>query len=310
MNAVIVASAAPNRLTIAPVADPTPAPSDVLVRVKALSLNRGEVRRAQQAPDGSRIGWDVAGIVERAAADGSGPPAGSRVVGLVSKADGWAEITVVPALACAVIPDAVSFEIAATLPVAGLTALMTLERGGALVGRRVLVTGASGGVGHLALQIARAAGASTVALVHREARRESVASLADAVVVGDDASVAKDHGPFDVILESVGGTTFASALLLLAPGGMLVTFGASAERSGTMNIGAFYLVGGASIYGFILFHEVERTPAGEGLRRLLDLVRAGTLVPRIDATYAWDDIGEAVRFFWERNAAGKVVVTR
>src|SRR6202008_775002 len=97
-------------------------------------------------PSGRTVGWDIAGVVERAAADGSGPPEGARVVGLVWTG-GWSERAAVPTRQLAELPDAVSFEQAATLPVAGLTALHALQIGGFCLGKRVLVIGASGGVG-------------------------------------------------------------------------------------------------------------------------------------------------------------------
>src|SRR5258708_18682222 len=158
MRAVVIEPAAPGQLAIRDVGAPVPAPSEALVRVAAISLNRGEVRGAARANAGDRIGWDFAGTVERAAADGSGPPAGSRVVGLL-ESEAWAEQVAVETRALAQLPDAVSFEQAATLPIAGLTALYTLEIGGPLLGRKGLVTGASGGGGGLACQLARPGGA-------------------------------------------------------------------------------------------------------------------------------------------------------
>jgi NADPH:quinone reductase len=101
------------------------------VRVEAISLNRGEVRRAGMAEAGWRPGWDLAGTIEQPAADGSGLPAGARVVGLLPSAS-WAETVAVPTDALAALPDAVCFAQAATLPVAGLTALYALEQGGNL----------------------------------------------------------------------------------------------------------------------------------------------------------------------------------
>src|SRR6202011_1485728 len=133
-----------------------------------------------------------------------------------------------------------------------------------------------------ALQLARLAGARAVALVHRPEKREAVMPYADAVFVGADASAAHEAGPYDVILESVGGEVFASALKLLAEDGLLVTFGTSAERASTIEVAPFYAHGGLSIYGFIIFHELDREPAGSGLARLVTLVAAGKLDVRID----------------------------
>ena len=146
IKAVVVDPGAPNRLALADVEEPSPTPSEALVRVAAVSLNRGEVRRAESSEPGFRPGWDLAGTVERAAADGSGPPEGSRVVGFLPSG-AWAELACVPTDSVAALPEGVSFEEASTLPVAGLTALYALEEGGNLLGRSVLVTGASGGAG-------------------------------------------------------------------------------------------------------------------------------------------------------------------
>jgi NADPH:quinone reductase-like Zn-dependent oxidoreductase len=159
-RAVVVDPEAPGRLVIRPVADPVPDRGEAVVRVRALSLNRGEVRRAGMAAAGWRPGWDLAGEVERAAADGTGPAVGARVVGLLNEG-AWAERVVVPSHALAELPGKVTYSQAATFPVAGLTALHALARGGLALGRRVLVTGATGGVGDFAVQLARLAGGAT-----------------------------------------------------------------------------------------------------------------------------------------------------
>jgi NADPH:quinone reductase-like Zn-dependent oxidoreductase len=308
MNAVVVDRAAPGGLRLHHVSDPEPLPFEAIVKVAAISLNLGEVRRSKNAEDGWRPGWDFAGTVERAAADGSGPKQGARVVGMLDHG-AWAERIAAPANRLAELPDTVSFEHAATLPVAGLTPLYALAKRGSLLGRRVLVTGASGGVGIFALQLARLEGARAAALVHRAAKRDAVEPYADDVFVGDDASAAASAGPYDIILESVGGKVFASALQLLKEDGMVVTFGTSADRSATIEVAPFYAKGGLSIYGFILFHELQTQPAAAGLARLVTLLAAGKLDVRIDATMPFARIGEAVARLWNREITGKLVVT-
>jgi NADPH:quinone reductase-like Zn-dependent oxidoreductase len=308
VNAVVVDRSAPGGLKLAEVPAPRPLPSEALVRVAAISLNLGEVRRAKNAADGWRPGWDIAGTVEAAASDGSGPPAGARVVGVLGEG-AWAERIAVPVNSLAVLPDGVTFEQASTLPIAGLTALFTLEKRGSLLGRRVLITGASGGVGIFATQLARLAGARVAALVHRPEKRDAVVPYANEVFVGDTADAARGAGPFDLILESVGGDVFASALKLLAVDGMLVTFGASAERTSTVELPPFYLAGGLSVYGFIIFHEFEREPPGPGLARLAALVGAGKLDVRIDGVLPVERIGDAAERLWNRGVTGKLVVT-
>src|SRR3990170_2504684 len=119
MRAVVVDAGHPERLTLQEVALPSPALGEALVRVAAFSLNLGEVRGSMSVATGARPGWDLAGTVESAAADGSGPAVGTRVVGLMTNSGAWAEVVAVPTHALAPLPDNVSFAQAATLPVAG-----------------------------------------------------------------------------------------------------------------------------------------------------------------------------------------------
>src|SRR5215469_15444434 len=146
------------------VPEPQPAANEALVEVRAFSLNRGELRLFQVRPEGWRPGQDISGVVVKPAADGSGPPPGTRVVALTDNA-GWAEHAAVPSHRMAALPDNAGFEEAAALPVAGLTALRTLRHGAPLLGKRVLITGAAGGVGHMAVQIAARSGARVIAVV-------------------------------------------------------------------------------------------------------------------------------------------------
>jgi NADPH:quinone reductase-like Zn-dependent oxidoreductase len=308
MLAVVVDPEAPGRLALRDVDEPVPGPAEALVRVVAISLNRGEVRRAQAAAPGWRPGWDLAGTVLREAADGSGPPVSARVVGLMNPG-AWAERVAVRTDALAPLPEVVTFAQAATLPVAGLTALWALEQGGLLLDKAVLITGASGGVGHLACQLARRAGARVVGAVRQESHaaiaREAGAS---AVVVGEDLAAASAHGPYDLILESVGSGSLGAALGLLAPDGVCVSFGASAGPEVTFNGQRFYGTGGATLYGFLLFHEATRRSVSAGLARLARLVAAGQLRPHVDVEAPWDEVGRQAQRLLDRHLVGKVVL--
>jgi NADPH:quinone reductase len=308
MRAVVVDPGAPGRLVLRDVEPPRPGRHEALVRVAAISLNRGELRRTTTAEAGWRPGWDLAGTVEQAAADGSGPPTGARAVGLLNPG-AWAEVVAVPTTALAPLPDGCSFAQAATLPVAGLTALWALERGGTLLDRRVLVTGASGGVGHLACQLARLAGARVVGVV----RQESHANIArdtgiEAVVVGESPAGARDHGPFDLVLESIGAGSLGESLSLLAPGGTCVCFGSSAGPEVTFNAQRFYAAGGATLYGFILFYEATRRPAAPSLASLARLVAENRLRPHVDAEVPWTEIADHAQRLLDRQTVGKIVL--
>ena len=308
IQAVLVDPDAPARLALGDKEEPTPASNEALVRVAAISLNRGEVKRVQSAEAGFNPGWDLAGTVERAAADGTGPSEGSSVAGLMNPG-AWAELVAVPTKSLAELPESVSLEDASTLPVAGLTALYTLERGGNLLGRSVLVTGASGGAGQFALQLARDAGARVVALVRREEHEALVREAgAHEVAVGEKGAAAEGYGPFDLILDSVGGRVLGDALGMLATGGTCVSFGVSAGAEVAFDARAFYLTGGASLHGFILFHEVLARPASAGLTRLAALVAEGRLKPNISVEEPWTKVGEVAQSLLDRGYTGKAVL--
>ena len=308
IRAVVVDPDAPNRLALADVEEPSPTPSEVLVRVAAVSLNRGEVRRAESREPGFRPGWDLAGTVERASADGSGPREGSRVVGFLPSG-AWAELVAVPTDSVAALPESVSFEEASTLPVAGLTALYALEEGSNVLGRSVLVTGASGGAGQFGLQLARAAGARVVGLVRRKEHAGFVEEAgAHEVVVDESGAAAGERGPYHLVLESVGGEVLGNAFSMLAPGGTCVSFGTSAAAEIKFDARSLYLTGGAKLYGFILFHEVLARPASDGLDRLARMVADGRLKPRIEVEAPWTELGEIAARLIERGYTGKAVL--
>jgi NADPH:quinone reductase len=308
IRAVVVDPNALARLALGEVEEPQPQRNEALVRVTAISLNRGEVRRAQTAEAGSTIGWDIAGVIERPAANGSGPAAGTRVVGMLGTG-AWAERVAVPTNAMAPLPDAVTDAQAACLPVAGLTALRALEHGGLLVGKRVLITGASGGVGQFALQIAHRSGAIVVGTA-RQTRSEGAAREmgADEVVVGDDIEGARRFGPYDLVVESVGGQSLGQAMSMLAPEATCVTLGVSGGTETTFSVGQFYLTGGATLYGFILFHEHARNPVAGDLARLAAMVADGSLRVPITLEAPWTRIGEVAQQLTDRAFTGKAVL--
>lgn len=310
IRAVVVDPAASGRLAIKPVELRDPDRDEVAVRVTAISLNRGETRRAvQQAEPGWRPGWDFAGVIENEAADGSGPAKGRRVVGILPSG-AWAERVNCRSHAVAALPDAVSDAQASTLPVAGLTALHALRRGGLLLGRKVLVDGASGGVGHLACQLALAAGAVVWGHARREEQRAQVAEWCGGrVIVGRDLGAAKGEGPYWLILDSLGGAALSAAMGMLAPNGTCVTFGISDAATANVESRAFFGTGGARLYGLTLFHElmsVER--GGIGLALLAAEIAAGRLKPQIAVEAGWQEVGAIAQRLVDRDFTGKAVL--
>jgi NADPH:quinone reductase-like Zn-dependent oxidoreductase len=304
-RAVFVDPDAPGRLAIRAAPDPVPDRGEAIVRVRAISLNRGEVRRSTMAPAGWRPGWDLAGVVERAAADGTGPVAGARVVGLLPEG-AWTERAAVPTHALAELPDKVTFSQAATFPVAGLTALCALAKGGLLVGRRVLVTGATGGVGDFAVQLARLAGAHVTASARRADQAASLRQLgAHEVAVGEEIPPSPKY---DLVVESVGGRTLGTALAALERGGVCVSLGVSASAEVSFDARQFFVTGRPSLYGFYLFTELGGEPAGVGLRRLAGLVAAGQLAPHVSVERPWTEIASVAQDLLARRFPGKAVL--
>jgi NADPH:quinone reductase-like Zn-dependent oxidoreductase len=298
--------AAPDGLDRRELPEPEPGPHDVVVAVRAYAVNRGELSLLEQRADGWLPGQDVAGVVARAAADGSGAPEGTRVVG-IADGGGWSERVLVPAHRVAALPDETSFEDAAALPVAGLTALRALREAGPLLGRRLLVTGATGGVGSFAVQLGAAAGAHVTALVSRPERADAARALgAHAVVTGDDLSEA---GPFHAVLDGVGGPVLAAAIHALAPRGAVIAYGVAGGRAQTPL--AFFDFGSGQLgrlVGFFVYATGEET-FGEDLGALARLVADGRLRVDRELTRDWGETRAALGALRDRAVTGKVVLT-
>lgn len=310
MQAIVIDPQAPGRLGFQTVEPPAPQANEAVIRVQTISLNRGEVVYRIHGEAGTRLGWDLAGVVEQAAADGSGPAQGTRVVGL-SPSDAWAEQVAVPTNALAELPPSVSFKQAAALPMAGLTALHAIEHGGNLIARSVLVTGASGGVGLFACRLASLAGAQVVGQVRQSTSASLVRETgADRVVVDEDIAAAAEFGPYDLIVEQVGGRMLAEVMMQLVPGGTSVSIGvgAIANREILLDWGRVRQVPSPHLDFFNLYFEFRREPASSGLQRLVRLVSTGKLTPYIGMEADWHEIGRVAQALIDRQFPGKAVL--
>jgi NADPH:quinone reductase-like Zn-dependent oxidoreductase len=300
----LTATADEPRIALTEVPDPSPLPDQVLVSVRAVSINRGECVRLMDLPPGSVTGWDLAGVVQQAAADGSGPPAGSRVVGMVNPG-AWAQLVAVPTDTLAVLPDSVSFAQAATLPIAGMTALIALQIGGTPIGRRVLVTGATGGVGRFAIQLAAVGGAHVTALVRDPAQSEVLTRL------GAHEVVTELDGEWDVVVEGVGGKVLGEAIRHVAARGTVVSFAnTTPDETSFPTRDLFGRAPGAKVQGLLVFPELKHVTGG-GTALLSDLARLvgeGRLDCSIEREADWDNAGAQVRALLDRTVTGKVVL--
>jgi NADPH2:quinone reductase len=282
------------------VPEPQPAANEALVEVRAFSLNRGELRLFQLRPEGWRPGQDISGVVVQPAANGSGPKAGARVVALTDNA-GWAERAAVPAHRMAVLPDNVLLEEAAALPVAGLTALRALRHGAPLLGKRVLISGAAGGVGHLATQIAARSGAHVTAVVGSAERGRHLRGIEE-IIEGID----KTPGLFAVILEAAGGASLAAAIAHIEAKGTIVVFGNSSGEPTPLSFRDFAEHPNARIQSFSYFTSEAEERFAPDLALLVSLVAEGSLKPHL-VERSWRDLATIGPQLRDRRIPGKAV---
>jgi NADPH:quinone reductase-like Zn-dependent oxidoreductase len=223
----------------------------------------------------------------------------------IRRGETWAEYVAVPAAWIAELPDGLSFAEAAALPTAGLAALRMLRMGPAILGRRILVTGASGGVGRFAIQLAHLGGAEVTALISSgSARAEGLRQLGADDVVSD---IDQLEGRFDLILESVGGETLGRLVTRVDPQGTLVMFGNSSDEPTTFNVRDVYNDALVRLQGFELFFGGD--PFGRDLGYLASLVAEGKLDAQLGGEMPWEEITEAMDRLRNRDVAGKIALT-
>jgi NADPH2:quinone reductase len=303
MLALVNTPKGPAPVEIREVPEPLPARNEALLAVHSFSLNRGELRSFVNNEEGWIPGQDISGTILQPAADGSGLPAGTRVVALTDEF-GWAQRVAVPTHRIAALPDPVSFAAAASLPVAGLTALRSLRHGGALLGRRVLITGAAGGVGHLAVQLAAHSGAHVTAVAGRAERADGLRELgASDVVLG----IANAQGRFWLILESAGGASLSTALKLVEAKGTVVVYGNSSGEPSTIGFADFRGGQNARLQSFFYFTSGPEEQFAPDLALLVSLVADRSLTPQTGPERSWRDIAQVAEELRGRRVSGKAV---
>jgi NADPH:quinone reductase len=308
MRALVSDPSATPPLVLGDVPEPVAGPGQVLVEMEAASINRGEIRTAPRQPVGTVIGWDLAGTVSALGEGVEHPGVGQRVVALVPDGGSFAERVAVPAEWAAPLPAACDSVMAATLPIAGLTALGILRLAQVHAGDRVLVTGAAGGVGLLTVQLALDTGAKVTGQA-RTAERAQVVAEAGAeplLHAGDGGEV---EGSYDVILDGIGGPMFGPLLRAAARHGRMVVYGNSADQESTFRVEDLYPKS-LTVSGFRVFQDVAADQGVMDLARLADEVAAGRLALQVQATAPLTDALDLIRDLYDRRVTGKAVITR
>lgn len=304
MRAFIPTSVEQRMVELADVPEPIPAENEAVIAVEAYSINRGETFVLANPPQGWRPGKDVAGTVIQAAVDGSGPPEGTRVVAHPD-ARGWAERVAVRTDRIALLPEEVDMVTAAALPLAGLTALRLLRAAGSVVGRRLLLTGASGGVGHYLTELATSSGAAVTAVTATSERGQRLKELGAQHVVHNVESAV---GPFDVVLESVGAASLTDALLKLKSKGTLIWFGQASKTAPTINFFKFW-EGPVSATIRHFDYTDDEVAVGTDLATLVRLVASGDLHPELGLVQDWTATAAALNALSGRKVRGNAVLT-
>ncbi|WP_406316450.1 zinc-binding dehydrogenase [Streptosporangium sp. NBC_01639] len=298
MQALISDPDTPAGVRLGQVPQPVPQAAEAVIEVEWFTLLARNLDHAATLPPGSIPGFDAVGTVRRAAEDGTGPAPGTRVATLMT-GNAWAQLRAVSTSELAIVPEQVDSGQATTLLVPGVSALRAVRRLGALAGRRLLVTGAAGAVGHFAVQLGRLAGAYVIAAVRDPGSRDRLVGLgADEVVTELGQVSAPVHG----VIESVGGPLLAQAFDLLAEDGLIQQVGASSGQPTTF--APYQMVGRRrAIEGFWAGDRF-----GPDLSYLLDLLAEGKLVPLNDERATWDDIDALSQRLRAADAPRRLVV--
>ena len=312
---------APEALRLEEVDPPTPGDSEVLIQVRAASLNaydwgliRGRplILRAivgLRRPKLNRHGRDVAGRVESVGRSVTLFKPGDDVFGICRGS--LAEYACTPETSLAAKPANVSFEAAAAVPLAGLTALQGLRAGQIHSGQRVLINGASGGIGTFAVQIAKAFGADVTGVTSTP-NLEMVSSIgADRVVDYTREDFTRSGQRYDRIFDLVANHSFSTCRRVLSPKGMHVAAGAGGADGHKFGRRLFRMLTGGVVSRFtsqkVVFFVTRRSQ--EDLVTLGGLLESRQVTPVIDSRHRLSETSEAFRRLAEGHARGKIVVT-
>ena len=326
MKAMILSAfgGAPDSFEAAEIADPAPGPGEVLVRIVAASINPVDTKirknggmAAPAIP--ATLGCDMAGLVVAVGAGVDGFAVGDRVYGCVGGVRGsagtYAELVVADARLLAHAPESLSLQDAAALPLVAITAWEALDRLGVDEGTHLLVHGGAGGVGHVAIQLAKARGARVATTVSSSEKAEIVRGFgADEIIdyreeaVADYVKRLTGGKGFDAVFDTTGGSDIATSFVAAKLNGQVATIVASYSADLTPMHGKA-LTFHAIMMLVPLLHDIGREAHGRILAEVANLVDAGRLRPLIDADkFDLDEVGRAHARLESGKALGKLVI--
>jgi NADPH:quinone reductase-like Zn-dependent oxidoreductase len=311
--AVIEGYGGSERLAVREMPDPRPGPGEVLLRVRAAGVNpidwkirAGRMRLVRRARFPLILGFDVAGEVVEIGPEVSRFDPGEAVFGMLDSplGGGYAELAVARESSLAALPGALSFEEAAALPLAGLTALQALrDRGELASGERLLVNGAAGGVGHLAVQIGAAVGARVTGVASGRNRDFVLALGAERAIDYEEIDFTGEEETYDVVLDAVGNRAFDDCLAVLAPEGGIYVSPVVTPKLLVWTALTSLPLGRRRRARLVFTH-----PSGPDLEHLARLAEIGRLRPAVGRVYDLPDAGRAQAASESGHARGKIVL--
>ncbi|RZL07347.1 MAG: oxidoreductase [Pedobacter sp.] len=304
MNAVVRDKSAPQLVAFKDIQQPSANDSQLLIKVEASSINRGELSLLNNRHDGWMPGQDFAGTVVASSSNKNDIEIGTRVVGL-AQGGAWSEYLTVASTDATTLPEAVSFQEAAALPMAGLTAYRTIRKAGSLLGKSVLITAGGGGVGTYQTQIAALAGASVTSVIRdKELREKMRARLPGHEII---SAIDKTSQQFDIIFESIGGEMLTDAIKKLKENGKIIMFGNTSEKKSSIDLFDF-MPGHENGQLITYMSYADTAPIDKDLATLLDYVTAGSLQCLDLIEFPVKDIHEALAGLSDGSLKGKIIL--
>ena len=304
------------------VPDPQIRPRQVLVRIKAASINRGDLGRREGSYRGATagaalpliLGWDVAGEIEEVGSEVEGRHVGQKVVATLAQG-GYAELAAVNVAGTTPFPDNLSFEDAASIPIAFLTSWFALLKVGELQeGEMVLIQSGGSGIGMAAIQIAKYSGAKVITTSSTQEKLDKAMELGADLAINykqddllDRVSRFTDNSGVSLVLESVGGETLTNSISCLAPGGRLVTVGNTSQTPATVDSGLL-VQRGLRLIGFSLSTQMGKGGVMPELVRIMELFKEGSLKTVVDWVFPLSEAAEAHRYVAQNLNFGKVLL--